>query len=261
MDDLIWDNTPGVYLITSLRSGNNYVGSAIELLKRRKTHLWALGLGRHHSQYLQRHYDKYGVDDLEFSILEKFSFISKEHLLSREQYYIDTIEPKFNSAKIAGSCLGIKHTEETRLKISIATRGRKKSKETIERMKVAQKINQNLPWSKDRWERRRNDPNVVYPDNSGSKHPNWGKKGPLNPLWRKPHTPEHNAKIGHSHIGLHLSDEAKRKLREFHIGRPPGNKGVPMTPEQLAKLKISQKIRRDREKLEKQNKINHNNET
>jgi group I intron endonuclease len=39
-------------------------------------------------------------------------------ILSREQYYINLIEPKYNILKIAGSSLGYKHTEESFSKFS-----------------------------------------------------------------------------------------------------------------------------------------------
>ena len=46
---------------------------------------------------------KYGLEAFEFVILE---FTEKEDVLSREQLFIDTLNPEYNIAKIAGSTLG-----------------------------------------------------------------------------------------------------------------------------------------------------------
>ena len=43
-------------------------------------------------------------------------------VLSREQYYMDLLQPEQNILKIAGSSLGYKHTEEDKLKIKEAHR-------------------------------------------------------------------------------------------------------------------------------------------
>jgi len=48
-----------------------------------------------------------------FSILE---FCPVDKLIEQEQYYIDTLHPEFNICPIAGSSLGVKHTEESKQK-------------------------------------------------------------------------------------------------------------------------------------------------
>jgi group I intron endonuclease len=45
-------------------------------------------------------------------------------LLSREQYYIDILSPEYNILKVAGSKLGYKHSEATKIKISISKTGK-----------------------------------------------------------------------------------------------------------------------------------------
>ena len=37
--------------------------------------------------------------------------------MDREQYYLDCLKPEYNILKIAGSSLGFKHSEETKVKI------------------------------------------------------------------------------------------------------------------------------------------------
>lgn len=53
---------------------------------------------------------KYGFDQFKLEILE---YCSREHLLEREQYYLDTIKPEYNLLKIAGSSLGFRHNKAT----------------------------------------------------------------------------------------------------------------------------------------------------
>lgn len=161
----------GIYMIQSkIKPERVYIGSSVNINKRWGEHRRDLIKGVHRSIKLQRHADKYGNNDLEYLIIEQFSFISKKHLLEREQYYLDGLNPYFcicksatntrlgckssieHRTKIANSNRGKKCSEEsnrkkserqkgkklsaeTRLKISIALKGRPKSKETIEKFK------------------------------------------------------------------------------------------------------------------------------
>ena len=94
----------GIYKIESkIKSERLYIGSAININRRWIIHLYDLKNNKHHSNKLQNHYNKYGKDDLIFSIIEECP-ISK--LLIREQYYMDLKSPYFNECKIAGNCLG-----------------------------------------------------------------------------------------------------------------------------------------------------------
>jgi group I intron endonuclease len=70
---------------------------------------------------LQYHYNKHGKDSLVFSVVE---LCDRDKLIEREQLYIDTLNPEFNICKIAASVLGIKRSEETKKKMSVAMKGR-----------------------------------------------------------------------------------------------------------------------------------------
>ena len=108
----------GIYSITSKINGKRYVGSAIRICKRWKEHLNDLRLNKHHAEYLQRHYNKYGKEDLIFTVLEIINRDnltleeSRQLLLKREQTYLDNwSECEFNGSKIAGSTLGYKNSK------------------------------------------------------------------------------------------------------------------------------------------------------
>lgn len=85
---------------------------------------------------------KYGLEAFEFAILE---FTEKDDVLSREQFFIDSLKPEYNILKIAGCTLGFKPTVETREKLSKAALGRIHSLETIAKIAESQKNNQNNP--------------------------------------------------------------------------------------------------------------------
>lgn len=122
----------GIYLIQSISTPNRvYVGSGININKRWNRHRVLLRRNKHHSPLLQRHYNKYGEDDLVFEIIESGEYLCKQHLLSREQgwfwhyEYENTEKPYFNCEKIAGNRLGSKASEATRRKLSEQRKGKK----------------------------------------------------------------------------------------------------------------------------------------
>ncbi len=105
--------SPGVYMITSSMNGKRYIGSTVNLIRRKKEHIKALKQGDHFNRYMQNHYNKHGKI-LTFSILELCPIgISVEQLTKHEQYYVDTLDPEFNICRIiVNSTLGIKLTKE-----------------------------------------------------------------------------------------------------------------------------------------------------
>lgn len=87
--------------------------------------------------------NKYGLEHFELAILEIKDSFKKEDLISREQFFIDSLEPEYNILKKAGNTLGYKHTESTKAKLSEAAFGRIHSLETIARISEALKNNKN----------------------------------------------------------------------------------------------------------------------
>ena len=63
-----------IYKIINVENGHFYVGSTIEIEKRKKRHFKDLKDGRHHSMYLQRAYDKYGENSFRFIIIKERVF-------------------------------------------------------------------------------------------------------------------------------------------------------------------------------------------
>jgi len=83
-------------------------------------HLCDLRKNKHKNIKLQVHFNKYGEQDLQFTVLEG---CTKELLIQREQYYIDTLNPWFNICMVANSSLGVKRSKQTKEKYSRAKIG------------------------------------------------------------------------------------------------------------------------------------------
>lgn len=113
----------GIYAITNVITNDCYVGSSARLAHRRQQHFNALRRGCHACQHLQRSFDKYGESSFVFSVLEE-TLPEKDVLIQREQHWMDTLQPRFNKRVVAHSNLGMKNSEETRLKKSEAAKKR-----------------------------------------------------------------------------------------------------------------------------------------
>jgi len=132
-----YGNYSGIYVIRTKINNRIYIGSAINLYNRMHTHLTHFKKNCHRNCKLQRFVNKYGIENIYFECLE---LCKKENLVKREQYYIDTLNPFYNIAKIAGSTLGTKMTEEQRSKLSKARKGISFSKGRILSDETKQKI-------------------------------------------------------------------------------------------------------------------------
>lgn len=83
----------GIYHIVINGTEHHYVGSAKDLRKRLNAHRTALNRKKHENFKLQNCYNKYGLDNFEFEILE---FCEIASLLKREAYFIKKLKPDLN---------------------------------------------------------------------------------------------------------------------------------------------------------------------
>ena len=104
-----------IYKIKNLINNDFYIGSTQNLVKRYYTHLNHIRTNKNTCVKLIRAVNKYGEENFSFEIIEKCNV---DNLLEREQYYLDSLNPTYNISKKAGSNLGIKRTEEVKLKKS-----------------------------------------------------------------------------------------------------------------------------------------------
>lgn len=128
----------GIYQIVNLVNNKSYIGSASNIKQRWSNHKTHLYNNKHHSKYLQNAWNKYGESMFVIKILHLCDK-DKDVLLKLEQFYLDTLKPEYNIAKLAGSCLGIKLSKERKLQISKSLRGHVCSEETKKKMSDTQK--------------------------------------------------------------------------------------------------------------------------
>lgn len=153
----------GIYKITNIKTGNFYIGQSKDIDKRIKKHFWDSKKQKEtkHSKLFHDELNKYEKDDFVVEVLEE---CDDENLLSRERYYIDLLDPPYNSVKrsrdddfkkrisegtkkwwstlpnetrekiinnnLTGQPVGHPVSKETREKISASLTGRKQSEDT-----------------------------------------------------------------------------------------------------------------------------------
>ncbi len=199
----------GVYKIVNKVNGKVYVGSAVNLKQRKYVHLSALRRGAHHSQHLQKAFNKYGEESFNFIVLEIVPEQSK--LIEREQYFMDLyhatdIKYGYNICLHAGNTIGIKASGETKRKMSQARRGqnnsfygRHHSEETKQKLRITR---------------------AKY---CGINHPLYGKMMPEERKNKISQSLEGRFRGSDSpNYGKPKSEEIRNKIREDHLGKYTG---------------------------------------
>ena len=219
-------NKSGIYKITNLVNGKCYIGSAVNINRRWCDHRSKLSNNKHHSIHLQRAWNIYGEENFKFEVLFN---CSKEELIQYEQLHFDELTPDYNICKVAGNCLGRKHsekskkkmslilightrnkgrvhTEEHNAKISAAHKGKVVSKETKSKISIANKGKKRSEETIAKLRER------VHTDKSKAKMSESAKNNP-SLYWKdKNLSDQHKEKISKSHIGKTLSEETKNKM-------------------------------------------------
>jgi group I intron endonuclease len=113
-------NKSGIYKWTNKLTNDSYVGQSIDLSKRFIRYFNLSYLRNRGTLAINRALIKYGFSSFQLEILE---YCDIADLNKREQYYLDTLKPRYNILKIAGSSSGHKLSEETKAKISQSLKG------------------------------------------------------------------------------------------------------------------------------------------
>lgn len=120
----------GVYGIVNTVNKKVYIGSTAGTFKKRfNCHKRQLRLGRHGNRHLQAAWDKYGEESFEFCVVEE---CEPGFCTVLETWWIDYYEATnrdkgYNKREVADSNLGIKRSDETRLKQSERAKNRSES--------------------------------------------------------------------------------------------------------------------------------------
>lgn len=193
-----------IYIIKSkVKPERFYIGSAVDFCKRKRSHLAGLKDGTHHSNLLQRHVNKYGIDDISFEILERV--YDKELLLKTEQYFFDFFKPYFNTCKVAGSSLGIKMSNETKAKLRTSNTGKKHTDEARKKISLSKKGKVFTE------QHRRNLSKGKIGKKYGIRSDEHKRNIALSRIGHK-HSMETRRKISAANIGKKMSEEAKAKI-------------------------------------------------
>lgn len=122
-------NVPIIYCIKNTISNRIYIGSALKGHARFSEHKNLLLDNSHSNLFLQNDYNKHNGNNFVFIVLE--ILIDKTNLLLREQVWLDLFHDKqvncYNILSVAGSHLGAKRSQETKDKMSLASKGKPKS--------------------------------------------------------------------------------------------------------------------------------------
>ena len=110
----------GIYMFTNRLTNDTYIGQSQNLANRFRNYFNISYLKHKYTLVISRALIKYGFSNFSITILE---YCEISDLVSREQYYFDMLNPKYNTLKIAGSSLTHKHSEETKMKISDSLKG------------------------------------------------------------------------------------------------------------------------------------------
>jgi hypothetical protein len=100
-----------VFYIGSASGNRNVKACQKGFYRRFLEHLYYLEHNKHDSKYLQNVVNKYGIEGLRFEIIEVVNSTDRAYILEREQYYLDLLNPGYNSSKIA-RCPTVVYTEE-----------------------------------------------------------------------------------------------------------------------------------------------------
>lgn len=157
IDEEKFAKSSGIYKIRNTISGLTYIGQTKQkFIKRYLYHRWRLRTNTHDNKWLQASYNKHGEDAFEFVVVEVVS--NFDQLNDLEMHYIETERLKGHCCNITDGGdgakgiplslerrkelgelnrilnTGKKASAETKAKMSKARRGKKRSKECIEKV-------------------------------------------------------------------------------------------------------------------------------
>jgi group I intron endonuclease len=132
----------GIYKIVNKQNDNFYIGSAVNLTRRKSRHFSELRNQKHNNKRLQNAWNLYGEEIFEFIIVELVEsredlYVAEDKWLSDhvgKQYCYNlgmaAISPMLGLCGPLSPTYGYKHTQEAKAKISEAGKGRVISAET-----------------------------------------------------------------------------------------------------------------------------------
>ena len=138
----------GIYKIINVVNNKFYVGSAVNLRRRKTRHFSELRLGKHNNKHLQAAWLKHGEKSFVFVVVEEIADTAKlleaenvwlkEHV-GKDYCYnlgVDATAPMLGKGGELSPTWGYTHTPEAKLKIGKHSRGRRHRKESREKIRA-----------------------------------------------------------------------------------------------------------------------------
>lgn len=141
----------GIYKLLNSVNDNFYIGSAVDLKRRKARHFSELRHGKHNNKHLQAAWDRYGEAAFSFAVLEYVSpgpelYVAEDrwmadHIGKKYCYNIGmaAISPMLGMSGELSPTWGYRHTPEAKAKIAAAGTGRFVSEETRAKRSAATK--------------------------------------------------------------------------------------------------------------------------
>jgi group I intron endonuclease len=142
----IFHNFTAIYQIQNIVNNKCYIGSSVNFYRRMNAHYNKLIKNKHCNKKLQNAWNKYEKKNFVINILEIIEFPTnlvksekRNLIMQKEQYWVNLLKPNYNIAEVRGSSFGSNHTKETKDLLSKLKKGKKWSKERLEKYQVKPK--------------------------------------------------------------------------------------------------------------------------
>ena len=181
----------GIYQITNTTNGYRYIGSSVNIWRRRNRHFAMLRKKTHPNPHLQSAWNKFGEECFVHTTL----MLCEVYELERyEQAYLDIFKPEYNIAvDVKAPMRGVKVSDETREKLRASHLGQIPSEDTRKKLSLAQVRRVRPPCSEETKE-------TIRQKLLGRTHPGC------------PRSEETKEKLRLAKLGTHHSDETKAKM-------------------------------------------------
>lgn len=225
---------PGIYRLRNAVNGKVYVGSSVNVRKRVRLHFLLLTTGKHVNSHLQRSFGRDGAEAFTAELVES---CATTELLHCEQSHIDgnRSHDRRYGYNINPSASRQTISEETRAKLSAAGKGRKRSPETRAKMAETWRGRKHTPESRAKISAARANTSAETRALMSAAHAGkpcaWREK--IAEAMRRPEVRE---KLRIASTGHKASLEARAKMRERMLARPP-YRHTPESKEKMASLK------------------------
>lgn len=244
----------GIYCIKNILTDTVYYGQASNIRKRLNRHIRELTTNEHDNIFLQNAWNKYGKDNFTLGVVEivedtqlNLTILEKKYYDSTDNRYnlLDPIAPTSWTGemrlKASKRRLGMKATPETRLKMSLSQKGKKRvQKENFTRKK---RQPASLETSMKMSESQKGNKNALNHIVSNKIKEQWSvsKKGKILSEETKQKLSEAFKGEKNPNFGKVPSEETRQKLVESHKGKIPSEETRKKLSEAITKVWLARK--------------------